>query len=126
MGMGGKRHDRAALSQGKKPGTHFIGGWSGPRAVLKVCGKPRPHRDSIPGPSNPGRVCISTTLSRPTNTTAMSHLCFMFTEESYVHPSVVVVQVLLFASVADYRHSLLHKDRRLFGKQWNNLDHVGN
>ena len=99
----------------------------GPRASLKGCGKSRPHRHSIPGPSNPWQVAIPTTLSRPTNTTTLSLLCFMFTEESCVHPSVVGFQVLLFASVADYRHSLLHKDRRLFGKMWDNLDHhVGN
>jgi sterol desaturase/sphingolipid hydroxylase (fatty acid hydroxylase superfamily) len=47
----------------------------------------------------------------------------MFTEESCVHPSVVGVQVLLFAVVADFRHSLLHKDRKLFGKIWSNPDH---
>ena len=38
----------------------------------------------------------------------LSHLCFMFTEESCVHPFVVGVQVLLFASVTDCRHNLLH------------------
>ena len=37
----------------KRPGTHCIGGWMGPRAGLDGCGKSRPHRDSIPGPSNP-------------------------------------------------------------------------
>ena len=34
-------------------GTHCIGGWVGPRAGLDGCGKSRPHRDSIPGPSSP-------------------------------------------------------------------------
>ena len=29
-------------------GTHFIGGWVGPRAVLEGCEKSRPRRDSIP------------------------------------------------------------------------------
>jgi len=36
-----------------RPGTHCIGGWVGPRAGLDGCGKSRPHRDSIPGPSSP-------------------------------------------------------------------------
>jgi hypothetical protein len=36
-----------------RPGTHCTGGWVGPRAVLDVCEKSHPHRDSIPGPSNP-------------------------------------------------------------------------
>jgi hypothetical protein len=36
----------------------------GPRAGLGVCGKSRPHRDSIHGPSIPQRVAILTELSR--------------------------------------------------------------
>jgi hypothetical protein len=31
MGVGGQRHAPAALPPGKKTGTHFIGGWMGPR-----------------------------------------------------------------------------------------------
>ena len=34
MGMGGQRHAPAALSLGKRPGTHCTGGWVGPRAGL--------------------------------------------------------------------------------------------
>ena len=49
-GVGGQRNASAALPQGKRPGTHFIGGWLGPRAGLGGCGKSRPHRDWIPGP----------------------------------------------------------------------------
>ena len=40
----------------ERPGTRCIGGWVGPRAGLDRCGKSRPHRDSIPGPSSPLRV----------------------------------------------------------------------
>ena len=36
-----------------RPGTSCTGGWVGPRAGLEECGKSRPHRDSIPGPSSP-------------------------------------------------------------------------
>jgi hypothetical protein len=36
-----------------RPGTHCTGGWVGPRVVLDVCEKSRPHRYSILGPSNP-------------------------------------------------------------------------
>ena len=32
MEMGGQRHAPAVLSPGKRPGTHCIGGWVGPRA----------------------------------------------------------------------------------------------
>jgi hypothetical protein len=42
MGVGGQRHAPAALPPGKRPGTHCIGGWVGPRAGLDRCGKFRP------------------------------------------------------------------------------------
>ena len=50
---GGQRHAPAALPPGKRPGAHRIGGWVGPKACLDGCGKSRPDRDSIPGPSIP-------------------------------------------------------------------------
>jgi hypothetical protein len=44
MGVSGQRHAPAALyPRGKTPGTHWIGGWGGPRAGLdagarrKIC-----------------------------------------------------------------------------------------
>ena len=48
-----KGHASAALPPGKRPGTHCVGDYVGPRALLDGHGKPRPHRDSIPGPSSP-------------------------------------------------------------------------
>jgi hypothetical protein len=51
MGLGGQRHALASLPPGKTR-YHCIGGWVGPRAGLDGCGKSRPHRDSIPGPSS--------------------------------------------------------------------------
>ena len=42
-GVGGQLH-----APGKRPGTHCIGGWVGPRAGLDGCEKSRPHQDSIP------------------------------------------------------------------------------
>jgi hypothetical protein len=39
--VGGQRHAPAALPPGKRPGTHCIGGWVGPRAGLGGCGKSR-------------------------------------------------------------------------------------
>ena len=50
------------------PGTNCIGDL-GPRAGLDGCGKSRPQRDSIPGPSSPWGVAIPTELSRPTKHT---------------------------------------------------------
>ena len=41
------------FTAGKRPSTHYTGGWVGPMAALGGCGKFRPHRDSIPGPSSP-------------------------------------------------------------------------
>ena len=52
-GVGGQHEAVAALSPENSPGTHCTGGWVGPRAGLDRCGKSRPHRDSIPGPSSP-------------------------------------------------------------------------
>ena len=48
-GVGSQLHAPAALTQ-ERPGTHCPGGWMGPRDRR---GKSRPHRASIPGPSNP-------------------------------------------------------------------------
>jgi hypothetical protein len=42
MRVGVQLHAPAALSPGKSPGTHFIGGWVGPRAGLDGCGKSHP------------------------------------------------------------------------------------
>jgi len=39
----------------------------GPRTGLGLCGKTRPHWDSIPGPTSPKRVVIPTELSRLTS-----------------------------------------------------------
>ena len=49
----------------ERPGTHCIGGQEGHRAGLDGCGKSRPHRDSIPGPSSSQRVAIPTELQLP-------------------------------------------------------------
>jgi hypothetical protein len=43
MRVGGQLHVPAALPPGKRPGTHCIGGWVGPRAGLDRCGKSRPQ-----------------------------------------------------------------------------------
>jgi hypothetical protein len=40
MGVGGQCHALAALPQGKRPGTHCIGGWVGPRAGVEYLGHP--------------------------------------------------------------------------------------
>jgi len=50
--VGGQCHAPAALLPSKRPGTHYIGGWMGPRANLDGCGKSLHDWDSIPRPSN--------------------------------------------------------------------------
>ena len=42
MGVGCQRHAPATLPTGKRPGTHCIGGWVGPRAGLYGCEKVLP------------------------------------------------------------------------------------
>ena len=41
MVVDGQRHDPAALTPRKMPGTRCIEGWVGPRAGLDGCGKSR-------------------------------------------------------------------------------------
>ena len=73
MGVGGQSHTPAALPPGKRPGTHCMGGWVGPRADLDGCGKsrPPPQRDSIPDP--PARSESLYRLSYPG-----SHYCRVY------------------------------------------------
>ena len=48
-----QRHATAALSPGKRTGTHCVGGGVGPRDGMDGGGKFLLHRVSIPGPSSP-------------------------------------------------------------------------
>ena len=41
-GVRGRRHAPAALYPRERPGTHFTGGWVGPRDGLDRCGKSPP------------------------------------------------------------------------------------
>ena len=41
-GVRGQRHAPAAFYPRERPGTHFTGGWVGPRAGLDSCVKSRP------------------------------------------------------------------------------------
>jgi hypothetical protein len=68
MGVGGQLHAPSALPPGKRHGTHCTGGWVGPSAGLDECGKSRPHRNSIPGPSSPSRYtdCAIAALRKAT------------------------------------------------------------
>ena len=61
---GGERYTPAALLPGKRPDTCFVRGRVGPRSGLDGCGKSRPRRDMIPGPSSLQRVSVLTALSK--------------------------------------------------------------
>ena len=54
MEVGGQRHAPAALPPGKT-GTHCIGGWVGPKAVLDGCGKSHLPPPGIRSPDRPTR-----------------------------------------------------------------------
>jgi len=61
----------------ERPGTHCRGGWVGLRAGLDGCGKcVPPHWDSIPGPTSPQRVAISTELYRRHSLLLLLHAVF--------------------------------------------------
>ena len=53
MEIGGQRQAPAVSPLGKGPVTHCVGDWMGSTAGLGGRGKSHPHRDWIPGPSNP-------------------------------------------------------------------------
>ena len=63
-GVSGEQHALAALYPRERPGTHFTGGWLGPRAGLdgrKISSLPA----SDPGPSSLESVAIPTELPGP-------------------------------------------------------------
>jgi len=64
MEVGGQRHAPAALPPGKRPGTHCIGGWVGPRVGLYGCGKSRPP-SGVRSPDRPARIESLYRLSYP-------------------------------------------------------------
>jgi len=60
----------------ERTGTYCREGWVGPRTPLDGYGKPRAHRDSIPGTSNPYRVAVPTALFRLTSLSLCITNCF--------------------------------------------------
>jgi hypothetical protein len=78
MGIDGQRHASASLTPGKRPGTHFTGGWLGPMDGLEACGKSRSNRYWIIGPYCPQRVSKPTTLFRPTSRADITYFFWRF------------------------------------------------
>jgi hypothetical protein len=54
MGVGGQRHAPAAFRQGKRPGTHCVGGWVGPQGRSERMWKTLPPTE-IRSPDRPAR-----------------------------------------------------------------------
>jgi hypothetical protein len=104
MVVGGQRHAPAALPSGKRPSTHCIGGWLGPRAALDGCRKFFPYWDLIldcPALSN---FAILTVLFRPTVDTCT--LMFLETDTHGVvtyFPDCCEVTALLLAQTSTNR-----------------------
>ena len=65
MRVGGQRHAPAALTPGKIPSNHCIGGWVNQRVGLEGCRKYCSHWHSFPAPSSPWQVATPTTISGP-------------------------------------------------------------
>jgi hypothetical protein len=64
MGVSGQRHAPAAFSPGERtPGTHWAGGWVGPKAGLDTEARGK-ILSPLPGiePRSPGRPARSQTL----------------------------------------------------------------
>jgi hypothetical protein len=53
MRVGGQLYAPATLPPGKRPGTHCIGGWVGPRAGLDCCEKISPPPGLDPRTAQP-------------------------------------------------------------------------
>jgi hypothetical protein len=66
--VGGHCHALAALSLGKIPGTHCVGGWMGPMASLDWCRKSRPPLGFDPCIVQPVTSCC-------TDYTVLGHGC---------------------------------------------------
>jgi hypothetical protein len=63
MKVAGQGRAPPTLSPGKSPGTHFTGGWLGPRVILDECGE---DKCLLLTPEfEPPTVAIPTTLSWP-------------------------------------------------------------
>ena len=84
-GVGGQHHAPAR----ERLGIHCTGGWVGLGTGLDRCGKSRPHRDWIPGPSSSQRVAILTTPSL----LPIQHLYFSNTKMSDIGHTTPVIRV---------------------------------
>jgi len=119
MGVGGQFHAPATLSPRKRPGTHCIGGWVGPRAVLDGCGKSRNHRDSIPGPSSPQQGAIPTALSRPTPLHTHSIEIHQILDYYSLQGNSTLLKYIEFWTIIPYKGTIKYTIVVKFSKKFN-------
>ena len=105
-GLVSQRHAPVALPPGKTAGTHCIGS----RAGLDGCGKSRSYRDSIPGPSTPQRVAVTTELSQPSKK-CISHI--MKTMAIPLNPSALNLVYTVITKPHPTWSLTLEEERRL-------------
>ena len=99
----------------ERHGTPRIGSWVDPRAGVKSCGKSRPHRDWIPGPSSPQRVAIPTELSRHS-----SQFCIV-PESELLGQDLKISQRLFFRSFAMHQSTFPCRLTLTFSAQQSSL-----
>jgi hypothetical protein len=98
MRVCGQRHAPAALPAGKRPGTHCIGGWVGPAAGLKRCGKSRSplgldlrtvqpvasrYTDCVISARGPSRAVCNTRNTGPSGSIADQKLSNVFVNKGW-------------------------------------------
>ena len=101
--MRGQRHVPAALYPRKRAGTHFTGGWVGPRAGLDKCGKSRPQRDLIRRPVARSQSLYRLRYPAHERLRTASQICLHFSPADLQHSRNVTIIVCCLVS----RH-LLH------------------
>jgi hypothetical protein len=99
MGVCGQRHAPDALTPGlnRYPLYRRL---CGPRAGQDGCGRTRPHRDSIPGPSSQWQVAIPTALSQPTELQYYSEILILankierrYSQDDHILSKMVIISM---------------------------------
>ena len=83
----------------KWPVTRSTGGWVEPRAGLEGCGKSRPNRDSIPGPSSLLSVYFKHSYSKPLQTQCTTQHSVAYLNLTWIIGISVVRQCTLYTHI---------------------------
>ena len=100
--MRGQRHAPAALYPRERTGTHYTGGWVGPRAGLDRCEKSRPT--GIRSPDRPARSQSLYRLRYRAHTTMqagyIAFMCFVWLSEERVPFALHIINRMVFITEA--------------------------